>query len=305
MGTTPIWANQNFYSRRSMNRPIYITCAELYNWCVDKYNTTQEGQPYHDAYGKFTDAMKAIASLFDGSLGTFVDPMSGATVEYPEICDWNDILDLYMDEYNSRLVAMPLYDNAYAYSENNDVRWWNCLLSFTGRINRLVKFLTPSYSRIMRAMVIEYNPLADYFKKVKEIGGNSPYAGILVDTEHGKTFPEVNSWTDSNNGHIDYKSTAEADSSSKPTTKNYSTTYDDSSTGRLASYTTTEGKTTNKNEIPNSAYFKDLNEEGNTGASPQAALEKELEIANAFMDLVHQFCEYVNKEVFIQIYAKG
>ena len=301
----PIFANQGFYSRRSMNRPIYITCAELYNWCVDKYNTTQVGDPYHDAYEKFTDSMKAIASLFDGSLGTFVDPMSGATVDYPEICDWNDILDLYMDEYNSRLVAMPLYDNAYAYSENNDVRWWNCLLSFTGRINRLVKFLTPSYARIMRAMAIEYNPLADYFKKVKEIGGNAPYAGILVDTEHGKTFPEVNSWVSSNNGHIDYSSESEADGTNKPTTKNYSTTYDDSSTGRLASYSETTGKTKNKTEIPNSAYFKDLNEEGNTGASPQEALEKELAIANAFMDLVHQFCEYVNTEAFIGIYAKG
>ena len=39
-GRIPIWANQGFYSRRNANRPIYITCAELYMWAYEKTNST-------------------------------------------------------------------------------------------------------------------------------------------------------------------------------------------------------------------------------------------------------------------------
>lgn len=299
MGTTPIWANQGFYSRRGRNRPIYITCAELYNWAVDKANAGDSSY-----LTRFENAMKAIASLFDGTLGTFVSPMDGKTYSYPVICNQSDILDLYMDEYNWRLITMPLYDSAMAYREDNDVRWANCLNSFCGRIERLVRFTTPSWKRILEAMAIKYNPLADYFSKEKEIGGNAPYAGINVPT--GQTFPEINSWEKSNNGHTDYKSESETDGTKIPTTKNYTTTYDDAKTGRLASYSTNEYKTSNKNEIPNSAYFKDRKVEGNDASSPQEALERELEIAQAFQDLVHKYCEdVINTEVFLSVYAKG
>lgn len=299
MGTTPIWANQGFYSRRGRNRPIYITAAELYNWTVDKANAGDSSY-----LTRFQDAMKAIASLFDGSLGTFVSPMDGQTYSYPVICNQSDILDLYMDEYNWRLITMPLYDDAMSYSDDNDVRWANCLGSFCGRIERLVRFTTPSWKRILEAMAIKYNPLADYFSKEKEIGGNAPYAGIIV--QPGQTFPEVNSWTASNNTHTDYRSESETDGTKLPTTKNYTTTYDDAATGRLASYSTNEYKTSNKNEIPNSAYFKDRKVEGNDASSPQEALERELEIAQAFQDLVHRYCEdVINTEVFLSVYAKG
>lgn len=299
-GRIPIWANQGFYSRRNSNRPIYITCAELFQWAYDKTNSTQEGDQYHDALTKFQNAMKAIASLFDGTMGTYTDPMTGTTKSYPQICDWNDILDMYMDEYNARLVAMPLFDSAYAYKEDNDLRWYNCLISFCGRIQRLVKFMKLPYSKIVRSLVAEYNPLADYFSKETEIGGNAPYASI----EDTSGVMSISDWTKSN-GKNNYQSESQADSTDKPTTKNYTTTYDDAATGRLAGYSETTGKTTNKNEIPNSAYFKNRNVEGNDASSPQEALERELALANALMDIVHMFCEEINKEVFIQIYAKG
>lgn len=299
MGTTPIWANQGFYSRRGRNRPIYVTVAEVYNWAVDKANAGDSSY-----LTRFENAMKAIAGLFDGTLGTFVSPMDGQTYSYPVICNQSDILNLYMDEYNWRLLTMPLYDSAIAYQEDNDVRWANCLNSFCGRIERLVRFTTPSWKRILEAMAIKYNPLADYFSKEKEIGGNAPYAGINV--PQGQTFPEINSWTESNNNHPDYKSESETDGTKIPTTKNYTTTYDDAATGRLASYSTNEYKTSNKNEIPNSAYFKDRKVEGNDASSPQEALERELEIAQAFQDLVHKYCEdVINTEVFLSVYAKG
>lgn len=293
MGTQPIWANQGFYSRRGCNRPIYITAAELYNWAAKKAN---EG---NDSYlNRFTNAMKAIASLFDGSLGTFVSPMDGKTYSYPVICNQDDILDLYMDEYNWRLITMPLYDNAFAYSEDNDVRWGNCLNSFCGRIERLVRFTTPSWKRILEAMALKYNPLADYFSNELEMGGNSPYAGIVA--ENGK--PEINSWVSSNNGKTDYL----VESSGSNAINNYTTTYDDDSNSRLASRQTSAPTSTSTSELPNSAYFKERKVEGNDASSPQEALEKELEIAAAFQDLVHRYCEEViNPEVFLSIYAKG
>lgn len=298
-GRIPIWANQGFYSRRNSNRPIYITCAELYMWALEKTNSTQEGDPYHDALTKFQNAMKAIASLFDGTMGTYTDPMTGQTKSYPTICDWNDILDMYMDEYNARLVAMPLFDTAYAYKEDNDLRWYNCLLSFCGRIQRLVKFMKLPYSKIVRSLVAEYNPLADYFSNEKEIGGNAPYAGIHV--PQGQTFPEINSWVSSNNSKVNYVNAT----TSTRQVDNYTSTYDDSSRGRLESYSVESGGPSTTTDIPNSAYFKDKKVEGNDASSPQEALEREMALANALMDIVHMFCEEINKEVFIQIYAKG
>lgn len=290
--------NNIFYTRRSVNRPIYATWAELYDWAYEKTNSTEIGDPYHDSLIKLQNALKAIASLFDGTLGAFTNPMTGEQTPYPEICDWTDILGMYLDEYGERLIAKPLCRNGF--EKPDDAKWYHVLEVFCGRVERLVKFLTESYSRILRATVMEYNPLADYFSKDREIGGTAPYAEIVAN-ESGEMG--IDSWTNSN-GKDDYKSTSSAGvaGTDKPTTKNFTTTYDDSSTGRLAGYSETSGKTQNVNEIPNSAYFKNRDVEGNDASSPQEALEKELQLANALMDLVHQFCEYVNKEAFLQVY---
>ena len=305
MGTTPIWANISPFSRRSARRPIYITCAELFQWAYDKTNSTQEGDDYHDALSRFQNAMKAIASLFDGSLGTFIDPMSGATISYPTICDWNDILDMYCDDYSMRLVAMPLFDPAYTYTPDNDLRWYNCLVSFCGRINRFVKFQTPAYKKFLKVAVVSYNPLADYWKKSIEKGGNAPKAGIIDGTESTDGQPDINSWTASNNGDTTYGTSTSA--SGSDSNSHYTTTYDDSSNDRLEHRDagSNSSSSSTSQTIPNNAYFKRFSEEGNTGGSPQEALEKEIELSQVLEDLVHKFCEEVNKEVFLSVYAKG
>lgn len=301
MGRTPIFANQGFYSRRGRNRPIYITVVELYNWAVNKANAGD-----NTYLTRFENAMKAIASLFDGTLGTFISPMDGQTYSYPVICNQGDILDLYMDEYNWRLIAMPLYDNAMAYSEDNDVRWANCLASFCGRIERLVRFTTPSWKRILEAMAIKYNPLADYFSNEKEQGGNSPYASI---ENNAAGDPKISSWTVSNNNKNDYKTSG--NSSAHQEVDNYSTTYDDASNSRLQSRQVIDAPSTSNDyettqELPNTGWFRDKKVEGNDASSPQEALERELEIAQAFQDLVHKYCEdVINTEVFLGVYAKG
>lgn len=302
MGRTPIWANQGFYSRRGRNRPIYITVVELYNWAVNKANAGDNSY-----LTRFENAMKAIASLFDGTLGTFVSPMDGKTYSYPVICNQGDILDLYMDEYNWRLITMPLFDNAMAYSEDNDARWANCLASFCGRIERLVRFTTPSWKRILEAMAIKYNPLADYFSNEKEQGGNSPYASI---ENNAAGDPKISSWTQSNNGKSSYQTNTTTSDTNSGSISNFSTTYDDASSDRLASRQTNSGQSgttyQSASDLPNNGWFRDKKVEGNDASSPQEALERELEIAQAFQDLVHKYCEdVINTEVFLSVYAKG
>lgn len=304
-GREPIWANISPFSRRSARRPIYITCAELFQWAYDKTNSTQEGDPYHDALTKFQNAMKAIASLFDGSLGTFIDPISKETINYPTICDWNDILDMYCDDYSMRLVAQPLFDPAYTYTENNDLRWYNCLISFCGRINRFVKFQTIAYKKFLATAVMKYNPISDYWTKILEKGGNAPKAGIVDGTSTTDGQPDINSWTASNNGDTAYGTSSS--SSGSGSVNNYSTTYDDASNDRLASRqsTSNSGSGSTSSTTPNNAYFRRREEEGFKGAAPQDILEKEIELARVYEDIVHGFCEELNKEVFLSTYAKG
>lgn len=303
MGRTPIWANQGFYSRRGRNRPIYVTIVEIYNWAVNKANAGD-----NTYLTRFENAMKAIASLFDGTLGTFTSPMDGKTYSYPVICNQSDIFDLYMDEYNWRLIAMPLFDNAMAYSDDNDARWAGCLNSFCSRIERLVRFTTPSWKRILEAMAIKYNPLADYFSNEKEQGGNAPYASIGV--AEGETDVKITNWTTSNNNKNSYLTNTTTSDNSSSTISNYSTTYDDASSDRLASRQSTTGQdgTTYQSvaDLPNTGWFRDKRVEGNDASSPQEALEREMEIAQAFQDLVHKYCEdVINTEVFLSVYAKG
>lgn len=304
-GREPIWANISPFSRRSARRPIYITCAELYQWAYDKTNSTQEGDPYHDSLTKFQNAMKAIASLFDGSLGTFTDPISQTQISYPTICDWNDILNMYCDDYNSRLVAMPLFDPAYTYTENNDLRWYNCLVSFCGRIERYVKFNTIAYKKFLATAVMKYNPISDYWTKSLEKGGNAPKAGIIdgADTTDGK--PDINSWQTSNNGDTAYGSNSSVSSNGE--INNYTTTYDDASNSRLAGRqsNSSSGSSSTSTTTPNNAYFVRREEEGFKGTSQQDILEKEIELSRVYENIVRAFCEELNKEIFLSTYAKG
>ena len=289
---------------RKSTRPIYIDFAALYSWAVKKSN---EGTTMY--LTRLQDAMKSIASLFDGTLGTFTSPMDGKTYSYPVICNQSDILEMYLDEYRTRLVAKPLHSNVFEYWEGdyNDIEWVNCLSSFCNRIERLVRFTTPSWKRILEAMAIKYNPLADYFSNEKEQGGNAPYASIEA-SESDNTDVKVTNWKNSNNGKSSYQTNTTTSDNNSGTISNYSTTYDDASSDRLASRQTTvgqDGRTLQSStDLPNNGWFRRKSVEGNDASSPQEALERELEIAQAFQDLVHKYCEdVINTEVFLSVYA--
>ena len=94
------------------------------------------------------------------------------------------------------------------------------------------------FLRAYNALFAEYNPLNNYDMSEKSIDL----------TNHGET-DKTRSTADghktvSTSNKYDYSTSTEADSNNLPTTRNYTTTYDDDTDGRLASYSTQAGKTT-------------------------------------------------------------
>jgi hypothetical protein len=115
-------------------KAIYVTSAEIFNWAADKTAHTQEGERYHDAMSYFNEACKAIASFFDGSRGTFINPITGETVSYPVVCTQNDVADYIEDNFNTFLIYWPLYERIEYYTDDNDERWYSVLKHWSTRI---------------------------------------------------------------------------------------------------------------------------------------------------------------------------
>lgn len=96
----------------------------------------------------------------------------------------------------------------------------------------------PDFLRAYNALYAEYNPLNNYDMTEKSIdlqNDGDVTRTRSTDDEHNKVT--------TTNGY-DYSTDTTADSTDKPTVKNYTTTYDDASTGRLSSYSENSGKTT-------------------------------------------------------------
>lgn len=297
MGKTP----QEFippFSRYRTNKSIYITQIELYNWAYRKTNSTQEGEPYHDALTLYMDAVDAIAAFFDGSLGTFVDPMTGQTIDYPEVCDSTDVKDYFHDDFNSRLIYWPLFNLYYEYKEDNDENWYETLEHWAGRVKRFCKFNKKKYTKLLQLSAIEYNPLADYWSKEKELNATAPYATIQngTNTEYGN----VSSWTASG-GKQDYKTTTTIASATPVKNEHFTTTYDDDDATRLESYDKQTGTTENKNEIPQSAVLRKKEIEGNDANSMQDIIQKEFDIAYLW-NIFEGFMDELAKEIYLQVY---
>ena len=174
-------------------RPIYVSQAELFNWASKITRSTQEGEPYHDALQIYNSAVSAIAAFFDGSKGTFVDPMTEQLVSYPTICTSTDIGDFLCDEFNTRLLCWPLYYRAWEYEDDNDGKWYTVLNFWAGRVKRFCKFNGTKYDKLVRLSTIEYNPLADYWSKEKELNATAPYA--TISNPSSGEYGSVSSWT--------------------------------------------------------------------------------------------------------------
>ena len=107
----------------------------------------------------------------------------------------------------------------------------------------LLKWITynayklPDFRRAYAALYAEYNPLDNYDMTEKSVDLNNHGETTRtrsVDSDH-------NTVTTSN--AYDYTQETETDPNDKPTTKNYTTTYDSTATSRLTGYTESSGKT--------------------------------------------------------------
>lgn len=299
MGKTPQELIPPF-SRYRTNKSIYITQMELYNWAYRKTNSTQEGDPYHDALTLYMDAVDAIAAFFDGSLGTFIDPMSGQEINYPEICDSTDVKDYFHDDFNSRLIYWPLFNLYYDYTEDNDQNWYETLEHWAGRVKRFCKFNARKYTRLLQLSAIDYNYLADYWSKEKELNATAPYA--TVDNETGSEYGKVSSWEETKTGRKgDYKTITTIDDEAPMKNEHFTTTYDSTATNRLESYDNQTGTTNNTNEIPQSAALRKKEVEGNNATSLQDIIEKEFDISHLW-DIFEGFMGELAKEIYLQVY---
>lgn len=285
----------NFGFRDTYRRPIFATSVELYNWAATITQSTQEGQPYHDALEIWEDTCGLIADLFNGTK-TFVNPFTGETQNYPELLDQDDVQRMMVEDFNTRLISWPLFPLGYLYEEDNNEEWYQVLTKWSHRIERFVKSQGQRYLRMLKVLALEYNPLSDYWIQKTELGANAPYVSLTNGTGEE---PTISSWIASNNGKTDYKTKA-GTGGEQPKTSNYSTTYDDDSNGRLAGYQTTDGATIS--EIPNSGYVRKLKEEGNKSGTIQDIIEKEMELARQFGNITGSFFDSLNKEIFLSYY---
>lgn len=303
-GKTPrmLTVTNHFRGRHS----LYVTIAELGNWAEAITAATQEGERYHNSLELFREAEEAIAAFFDGSMGTYTDIMTGETKNYPVIASWEDINGMFYDDYNSRLVYWPLYVNPLNYVEKNNAAWYSVLTHWVNRVKRFCKFNQIRFQKLIQTMMIEYNPIADYWTKEQEIGGGSQidissavddkfdvYAGAWYNDKQYK-----NESANQSGG------TAALQSPTTIQNNHYTTTYDDDSESRLESYDTQTGGTTTHSVQTNPAegYFKQRKEEGNKGTvSPQDMVVKEFDIAQLW-NIVEIFMNELAKEIFLQIH---
>lgn len=159
----------------------------------------------NDILSHLTSAQTALLALKDGNTTLYT----------------GDIVTYMLNEYSARYIICDDVTN-FLY------KW----LSYCD-------YKLPDFIKAYNALYnVSYNPLDNY----------AMHESYIDLTNHGETDrtrstdADHNTVTTANN--YDYTQTTAADDTDKPTTKQYSTTYDDDTTGRLAAYSTTEGKTT-------------------------------------------------------------
>lgn len=96
----------------------------------------------------------------------------------------------------------------------------------------------PDFIRAYNALYAEYNPLNNYDMTEKSVDMQND-----GDTTRTRSTDAQHNKVTTKNGY-DYSTDTTADSTDRPTVENYTTTYDDATTGRLASYSVNKGKTT-------------------------------------------------------------
>lgn len=126
-------------------------------------------------------------------------------------------------------IVLLLMDYDERYTVENDLATaWEKYVYYSGA----------DFWRAYDAMTAEYNPLNNYDMSESETA--QQHDGDITDTR--STLDGHKTVTTA--AGYDTTVTVTADSTNKPTTRHYTTTYDDDSNGRLASYDENTGKTT-------------------------------------------------------------
>ena len=283
-------------------RPIYTTIGQLYAWAQSITAATQEGDPYHDALDLWEDMIDELAALFDGSQ-TYTDPITGATINLVKVIeDADDMQEYVFVDYNVRQVWWPVFDRSTPFTTDEGVQnrqMYAVLKHFCNRVHRYCMNKGLSVYKALGVLAIEYNPIADYWKKGVDLSASAPYVS-LTNPSTGEE-PTISGWNTDSAHENGYRTHSYHDDNNTPTTKSYTTSYDDASTGRLTGYQTTEGGSFKATEMANNGVVRKYHEEGNTGKSIQEMIEKELELDNQVGDILRNFLNNLMNEVCLSV----
>lgn len=294
-----------FNFRRNRNRPYYICIADLYNWAVTITSETEEGDDYHDSLSLWEEMIGELTELFDGSM-EYVDPISGNTINLVALLqDEDDMQDYIFSDYNERLVWWPLFGHYYQYTENPTIineRFYQVLKHFCNKVHRFYMANGYSIYKSLGILAVEYNPIADYWRKGVDLSAAAPYV-TLDEPSTGEEEPKISGWNSDSSHSSGYHTEQKAMSgANQPKVENYTTTYDDASTGRLASYQQSQGGNETTTQLPNSGVVKKYKEEGNKGTfSPQEMIEKELELNSKLGNVLRNFLDSLMNEVCLSV----
>lgn len=293
--------------RGQLRRPIYTTIGQLYVWAQSITNATQEGEPYHDSLSLWQSMIQELTTLFNGSMD-YTNPLTGQTIKLLKVVDSaDDMQEAIFIDYNIRQVWWPVFDRSTPFTTDAAIQnrqMYATLKHFCNKVHRYFTSHQWSIYKTLGILAVEYNPIADYWRRGVELGASAPYI-TLTNPGEGEEEPTITDW---NKDQVDdntrgYHSHSSADGGKNmPTVKTYTTTDDDASTGRLANYQTTEGGTFNDTEMPNSGAIKKYKEEGNKGTfSPQEMIEKELELNSKVGDVLRNFLNGLMNETCLNV----
>lgn len=224
--------------------------------------------------------------LFDGTLTHNETNGNNETTEvnYPNLnYGPNELMDYFNQLYCDRFLLVPFKDIRIV-SETDKAAF---LSDCTAKLRSIVKHYSDTNSDkflgLLETMFFEYNPIENY--NMTESGTDVQHPELTT-TIDGDGTTTVNGTTTTTN--------TAGSGANMPTTKNYTTTYDDSSEGRLQSYSTTQGQTTTtvtggpttttnnnstKTERGTDTLIHSLNRSGNIGVTTtQQMIEQEREI---------------------------
>lgn len=352
-------------------RKFYVTLPELYRWASDLEDDYPEIiAQLKTSFDNAQELFDGTLTYYDPQ--TLEAEGGPTLINYPEILDENyDLINIYFQYWEDRPIWRPVEVGKLNLASGQIADYnqaMNVVLqNLCYKIDYFVKMNKDKYLRLLQVLNYKYNPIENY--NLNENGTNNTtfegsrnlertkqniYNGVVKEGEGplnqtpagsndtvnlsfntaAKVSTEVNQVSDTQAGQIasGTPSAPTVTTGTQNETRDYTTTYDDSSTGRLQSYSQTDGTSAQKTlgksstdellkghirtETPGFVDYKDsetftnrkdkgdhtLKRFGNIGVmTTQQMIEQEKMVAEG-LNIVKEFCEELNKEIFLQCY---